>query len=536
MKKLIYLALILHLLLAAAIHAETGSDIREAFGNARDGKSLCCVFLGGSITQSGEGWIGDWLSQQFPKSRVTIVNCGMSATGSDLGIFRLERDVISFQPDLVAIEYCVNDGGQTDEDTIRNMESIIVRLKQMPSPPAIIILEAASQAGVNLGRHRRVAQHYGLIEVDIQKAVDDRLQKTGKRWETYFRDKVHPNDTGNKLYSEIIAETLTPFATDTGKPSKKKVVLPPALSTKPLLLNARMVPLTNFVNDWKRENTLPFWWDRFFCGVLTADKPGSTLTIPVRGTAIGLFYAMDKSYGTFFASVDEGFPIHIETNSRGGYSSCIVGKDLAPVEHRLTVALPSPANSQWDYRLNGPVNLGYILIAGEGSKIQAATGQFPPDRLAQLHFKSILNTQWKWSGPYASPSTGGMQVSGILERMANTFAPEEKDAKVDWKIPDQPEGIELDFRKLTGTTKQEAIYALTTIPSNREREVILAISCDYYIKLWLNGTLVTSILEPHSGPSSKILIPVHLKAGDNLLLIKLGAGTGGFTLSAGIFE
>jgi broad specificity polyphosphatase/5'/3'-nucleotidase SurE len=44
----------------------------------------------------------------------------MSATGSSLGVFRIERDIIAHQPDLVAIEFCVNDSGFTDEQAVRS--------------------------------------------------------------------------------------------------------------------------------------------------------------------------------------------------------------------------------------------------------------------------------------------------------------------------------------------------------------------------------------------------------------------------------
>ena len=42
---------------------------------------------------------------------VAVYNAGMSGTGSALALFRLERDVLAFQPDLVLYEFVVNDGG-----------------------------------------------------------------------------------------------------------------------------------------------------------------------------------------------------------------------------------------------------------------------------------------------------------------------------------------------------------------------------------------------------------------------------------------
>ena len=83
---------------------DTGHDLVEVFARARVGEPLRAVAIGGSITQAGEGWIGGWLRDQFPCNAVTMYNAGMSATGSDLAVFRLERDVISCQPDFSVLQ------------------------------------------------------------------------------------------------------------------------------------------------------------------------------------------------------------------------------------------------------------------------------------------------------------------------------------------------------------------------------------------------------------------------------------------------
>jgi hypothetical protein len=149
---------------AGAAEFGRGRDLLPVFARAHAGQPLRAAAIGGSITQAGGGWLEPWLREQFPKAAVTMRNAGMSATGSALGVFRLERDVISAQPDLVLIEYAVNDGGTSDEDAIRYTESIVVRLKSLPHPPAIVFVEAAAKGGSKRHRHQRVAKHYGLLD------------------------------------------------------------------------------------------------------------------------------------------------------------------------------------------------------------------------------------------------------------------------------------------------------------------------------------------------------------------------------------
>jgi ubiquinone/menaquinone biosynthesis C-methylase UbiE len=42
------------------------------------------------------------------------------------------------------LEFCVNDGGTNDLDTIRNMESLVVRLKSLSNPSVIEQLQAGT--------------------------------------------------------------------------------------------------------------------------------------------------------------------------------------------------------------------------------------------------------------------------------------------------------------------------------------------------------------------------------------------------------
>ena len=146
-KQLLLVSLLSITFANATAEQTVGRDILQVFTEAHRGEELRAVAMGGSITQAGKGWVGPWLQQQFPNSKVSMHNAGMSGTGSNLGIFRLERDVIEYNPDLVFIEYAVNDGCGKVEDVIRWLESLVVRLKLLPQPPAIVFLEAAAQNG-----------------------------------------------------------------------------------------------------------------------------------------------------------------------------------------------------------------------------------------------------------------------------------------------------------------------------------------------------------------------------------------------------
>ncbi len=510
-----------------------GQDLEMAFARAEAGAPLRLAALGGSITQAGEGWIGDWLRQLFPKSLVAVRSAGMSATGSELGVFRLERDIISSQPDIVLIEYAVNDGGLQDEDAIRYLESIVVRLKSLEHPPAIVFIEAAAKNKSNRARHQKVAAHYGLVDVDLQEALDAHLAAKGLSWDTLMSDAVHPNKEGHAFYSEAIAKALTPYL-ERAKLVKAsgacefKPILPRPLSAKPLILDGRM-EIMPLAPGWTFETGVNAWWDRFMLGVLSAKKPGSSLSIPFRGSFCGIFFSMDKSYGRFYASVDGAFPVIATTNSRGGYSHKMAGRDLEPCEHVLNIVIPK-ADAE------APVKLGYLLIAGEtGSSLKRAPqGEFDIEAIATLGFSPVPASSWEWCGPF-----GGAEAvtGGPTSDLETVFPPEAeflsgKSFGAAWR-PLEGDAALVDFGKLTGNIDRGACYARAKIWSGKARRAHLGMSLDYFGKIWVNGVLVKTFAGGHGGASEPGFLPVELKQGWNEVFVKIHSGSLGnnFSLS-----
>ena len=94
-------------------------NVREGVGNflrkIREGKKeIVVAYLGGSITAM-TGWrdlTTDWLKKTYPGVMFKEIHASIGGTGSNLGMFRLERDVLSKKPDLVFLDFACNDGGE----------------------------------------------------------------------------------------------------------------------------------------------------------------------------------------------------------------------------------------------------------------------------------------------------------------------------------------------------------------------------------------------------------------------------------------
>ncbi len=516
------LAAVLFICPADAAMPMRGRDLLPVFARAHAGHPLRVAAIGGSITQAGNGWIGPWLQARFPRAVVTMHNAGMSATGSLMGLFRLERDVISAQPDLVLIEFAVNDGHEVDEDAIRYTESIVVRLKRLPRPPAIIFIEAAVQGGSNPRRHQAIATRYGLLDVDLYPAVEQRLTEAKQDWNALFSDAVHPTDAGHAFYTQAITGRVAPYV-ELAKTvhSSAPARFPKPLSRKPLLRDGRLVPLDP-QNGWRIETALPFWWNKFFNGVISASEPGTRLVLTARGTMIGLFYALDPKFGPFYVSLDGGPARLVDCSLRGGYDYTLLGQDLTPGEHVVTLVVAKPIGKP----TGGPVKLGYLMTAGEtGSGLNLTPqGQTDPGVLATSDFHPIPASVWEWIGPYG----GTEKTIGPTADLQTVFPPETATPVADTHRWQQGAGTDagLDLGALTGWSDRGVCYARTTLRREAADRAMLALRIDYFGKIWLNGTLIRTI-EGHGNVNLPILIPVDLRAGDNTLLVKIHSGSRG---------
>lgn len=178
------------------------------------------VYIGGSIT-AGAGsstndkcWVslvGEQLSERYGDGKTfNNYNVGIGGTGSDLGLMRLKKDVIDKAPDMVFIEFSVNDQGS--ELALAQMESIVMTLQKMEKTPYIVFVFTTTKAlsGTDYQKyHRMVADHYGIPYVDLDAHVIADGKVLDKDTEgTILGDNTHPNDAGYAYYAGIINEAL----------------------------------------------------------------------------------------------------------------------------------------------------------------------------------------------------------------------------------------------------------------------------------------------------------------------------------------
>ena len=131
------------------------------------GDSIRIAVIGGSITQGagasktenqwGRKFAAGW-RRAFPNCAIDFVNAGIGATGSDIGAFRLGRDVLAKRPDVVAVEFAVNDA--PGQERAESYEGVIRQLLKDSRGIAVIQLGMVSQGGGNSQEWQaKVARH-----------------------------------------------------------------------------------------------------------------------------------------------------------------------------------------------------------------------------------------------------------------------------------------------------------------------------------------------------------------------------------------
>ncbi len=206
---------------------------RDELGNAayrlKNDKKLSVVYLGGSVTagagatesQCWRGLTGAWLKSAFPDADIELHNSAMGGSGSMLGAFRLQDDVLAYKPDLVFVEFAVNDSysGHAVDGTVKTYYETILRNIRVASPNTEIIsifVCDQSHLGTSVNYdlhpvaqlHNEVAEYYGVTGINVGRAMSNTILSTGSKWSDYVTDSVHPGPSGYKVYADVICSYL----------------------------------------------------------------------------------------------------------------------------------------------------------------------------------------------------------------------------------------------------------------------------------------------------------------------------------------
>lgn len=191
--------------------------LKNLMKRAANGESLVIGFLGGSITQGSLSstpetcyayLVYEWWKKSFPNATFSFVNGGIGGTTSHYGGARAWKDVLCYRPDIVTVDFSVND--DANEFFEETYEGTLRRLLTAPSAPAVVVLNNVFyDTGKNAqDYHNRIADHYGIPHVSIKDTIFPDVESGKIVRADITPDNLHPNDKGHRLVADEICKLL----------------------------------------------------------------------------------------------------------------------------------------------------------------------------------------------------------------------------------------------------------------------------------------------------------------------------------------
>jgi lysophospholipase L1-like esterase len=308
----IFISALLIMFTSCSQSSSSGLSIKSFDEKAREKKPLSVVFFGGSLTwganasdpltNSYRGLMMQWLREKYPNTPITFHDAAIGGTGSQLGMFRLERDVLPYKPDLVFLDFTVNDGAEdVDMQALASYERIVRELVSrdiMVMPVLMMFRWHAEKQDVPLPprhqAHIKLADAYHLPYANTIPYVLAKV-KEGTDIKTIWPfDGAHPDDPGYRFFFEAVRDRFEKALTET---------TPAALTETPVYDDLYTKRTRNVLVDkplpegWTREKTYrtALWFDgmasRWMGDVACASaaKASGPLEVEFEGSMVGIF-------------------------------------------------------------------------------------------------------------------------------------------------------------------------------------------------------------------------------------------------------
>ncbi len=358
-----FLASLIFLMLNNA-PASPAPDFSTFDQKARRGDNLSVVFLGGSLTWGAQATdpmqtsyralVGQKLREVYPLARFRFHDAAIGGTGSQLAAFRLQRDALSYHPDLVFLDFTINDGPYSEPSPSRlaSYESLVRRMVQAGSPVVQVILPAkkdveASPPGRPLDqKHKEIAAAYGLPVADAVALAKERVAKgeatPDQLWDVK-EDATHPGDAGYALYAEAVWSAFKEaVSANSACRIPEKMIHADTYMT---VNRCRLASFPSLPEGWTvgkpHRNAIAF---DFVCSRwmedLAISKSPTPLRLKVRASDVMLFGEMTKESGSFRVRVDGGESTTITAKCADGNMRlvAVIAEGLDPnLEHQIEI-------------------------------------------------------------------------------------------------------------------------------------------------------------------------------------------------------
>lgn len=198
----------------AVVSRGNQSRLVKALRKAKAGQKITVGFIGGSITagcnavpkeeNSYARLTYKWFINTFGEETVKYINAGIGATDSYLGVHRVEKDLLKYDPDIVIVEFAVNDDRKIN---VESYDSLVRKIYRWDSAPAVILLFLTQRNGAdNQKVQEKIGAYYDFPMISYRNAIIEDLSDGSLRWSQIAsnHDDTHPENTGHFIIASLL--------------------------------------------------------------------------------------------------------------------------------------------------------------------------------------------------------------------------------------------------------------------------------------------------------------------------------------------
>ena len=189
----------------------------KTVADLKEGCNVTIVALGDSITAGfavRRGFPSFWremLQQKYPEARLELINSGVSGDTTLDGLARLDWAVLSYEPDLVTINFGINDSvlGLGLDEFEMNLVEIVRRIRAGPDSEILLLssqpLETPPYDKIVRDYYQtieRVAEEMDVGFVNVYEAWMERVRAGTPLGSLVIPGLDHPNEAGYRIIAE----------------------------------------------------------------------------------------------------------------------------------------------------------------------------------------------------------------------------------------------------------------------------------------------------------------------------------------------
>lgn len=317
------------------VEATYRAGLPNFYYKIRNKQTVKIAYLGGSITRTDNGWreqTFNWFQQKYPSTKFEQIIAAIGGTGSEFGAYRLKNHVLKHKPDLVLVEFAVNDNAKTSQQVKDAMEGIVRQIWKANRKTDICFVYTFQKVQLPYYQENRfpvsasametVADYHKIPSICVALPVikliaEGKMIVRGKAKDypdkmVFSEDGVHPfTDTVHKIYAQTMIQYLKALE-NIGKPLKHALPKPLSLDN---LEKVKMVKVDKIEKSkgWQVVDSVvvgkPF--ASLLPKVYASTDTSQFIKISFKGNSFGWVDVVGPSSGQIIVWVDDNPPQYI---------------------------------------------------------------------------------------------------------------------------------------------------------------------------------------------------------------------------------